>query len=110
MVAAGVPVVVRETVAFVTGLAVALVAVLEVTGLFEDVAGLAVVLVAGLAVAVVVAVAGLAVLEVAGLAVLEVAGLAVLELAGLAVEVVVVLEELLAGTVAGLVLGELVMV
>ena len=102
VVAAGVPVVVRETVAFVTGLAVALVAVLEVTGLFEDVAGLAVVLVAGLAVAVVVAVAGLAVLEVAGLAVLEVAGLAV--------EVVVVLEELLAGIVAGLVLGELVMV
>lgn len=102
MVAAGVPVVVREAVAFVTGLAVALVAVLEVTGLFEDVAGLAVVLVAGLAVAVVVAVAGLAVLELAGLAVLE--------LAGLAVEVVVVLEELLAGTVAGLVLGELVMV
>ena len=93
---------VREAVAFVTGLAVALVAVLEVTGLFEDVAGLAVVLVAGLAVAVVVAVAGLAVLELAGLAVLEVAGLAV--------EVVVVLEELLAGTVAGLVLGELVMV
>ena len=83
--AAGVPVVTREVfvleeVLVDTGLVVVL-EELEVTGL--------------------VVVAGLAVVEEAGLAVVEEAGLAEEEVAGLVV-VVVVLEELLAGTVVGL--------